>query len=63
MMIIGCDFHPRFQQIAFIDQETGEYGELRLSHPEEAESFTGLWWEGRCALVRRRRGTFVGFGS
>jgi transposase len=39
MMIIGCDFHPRFQQIAFVDQETGEYGELRLSHPAEAERF------------------------
>ena len=39
MMIIGCDFHPRFQQIAFVDQETGEYGERRLSHPEEAERF------------------------
>jgi transposase len=39
MMIIGCDFHPRFQQIAFLDQETGEYGEHRLSHPEEAERF------------------------
>ena len=39
MMIIGCDFHPRFQQIAFVDQETGEYGERRLSHSEEAERF------------------------
>jgi len=39
MMIIGCDFHPRFQQIAFLDQETGEYGERRLSHPEEAQRF------------------------
>jgi transposase len=39
MMIIGCDFHPRFQQIAFIDQQTGEYGERRLNHPEEAEQF------------------------
>jgi transposase len=39
MMIIGCDFHPRFQQIAFIDQETGEYGERRLGHMEEAEKF------------------------
>jgi len=37
MMIIGCDFHPRFQQVALIDQETGEYGKRRLSHPEEAE--------------------------
>ena len=39
MMIIGCDFHPRFQQIAFVDQETGEFGERRLSHPGEAEQF------------------------
>jgi len=38
-MIIGCDFHPRFQQIAVVDLETGEYGERRLSHPEEAERF------------------------
>src|ERR1035441_410893 len=39
MMIIGCDFHPRFEQIAFVDQETGEYGERRLCHREEAEQF------------------------
>jgi len=39
MMIIGCDFHPRFQQIAYVDQATGEYGERRLSHPAEAEQF------------------------
>ena len=39
MMIIGCDFHPRFQQIAFVDQETGEYGERRLQHRGEAEEF------------------------
>jgi hypothetical protein len=23
MMIIGCDYHPGFQQIAFVDTETG----------------------------------------
>lgn len=39
MLIIGCDFHPRFQQIAFIEQESGEYGERRLNHPEEAAQF------------------------
>jgi transposase len=39
MMIIGCDFHPRFQQIAFVDVETGEYGERRLNHPEEAKRY------------------------
>jgi transposase len=39
MMIIGCDFHPSFQQIAYVDKETGEYGERRLSHREEAVRF------------------------
>ncbi len=39
MMIIGCDFHPGFQQIAFVEQETGEYGERRLGHREEAVRF------------------------
>lgn len=38
-MIIDCDFHPRFQQIAFLDRESGEYGERRLMHPEEAAEF------------------------
>jgi transposase len=39
MMIIGCDFHPSFQQIACVEQETGEYEERRLSHRGEAEAF------------------------
>jgi transposase len=39
MMIIGCDYHPAFQQIAFVDTETGELQERRLQHPEEAEKF------------------------
>lgn len=39
MWIIGCDYHPRFQQIAFFDQATGEYGQRRLEHTSEAEVF------------------------
>ena len=39
MMIIGCDYHPGFQQIAFVDTETGELQEQRLEHREEAEKF------------------------
>ena len=39
MIIIGCDYHPGFQQIAFVDTETGELNELRLEHREEAEKF------------------------
>jgi len=40
MFIIGVDYHPSFQQIAFLDQETGECGEQRLNHSDgEAEKF------------------------
>jgi transposase len=39
MIIVGCDYHPSFQQIAFVDTETGELKEQRLAHREGAEEF------------------------
>jgi len=39
MRIIGCDYHPAFQQIAFVDTDTGELQERRLQQREEAEKF------------------------
>jgi transposase len=39
MIIIGADYHPGFQQIAFVDTDTGELQERRLEHREAAESF------------------------
>ena|SRR5215472_19218800 len=39
MIIIGADYHPGFQQIAFVDTETGDCGEQRLEHCERAEKF------------------------
>ena len=39
MLIIGCDFHPGFQQIAIFDNRTGEIEEKRLQHRAEAEQF------------------------
>jgi Transposase and inactivated derivatives len=40
MLIIGCDYHPSIQQIAWVDTETGECGERRLTHKGgEAEEF------------------------
>src|SRR5260370_463809 len=40
MKIIGCDFHPSYQQIAWVDNETGELQELRLEHEKgEARRF------------------------
>jgi len=40
MKIIGCDFHPSYQQIAMMDTETGELWEGRLEHEQgEARRF------------------------
>ena len=40
MMIIGVDYHPSFQQIAFLMEETGECGEQELNHSDgQAEKF------------------------
>jgi transposase len=40
MLIIGVDFHSRFQQIAMVDTETGELIERRLDHSNgEARKF------------------------
>jgi transposase len=40
MMIIGVDYHPSFQTIAFFVQGTGEYGEQELNHSDgKAERF------------------------
>ena len=39
MMIIGCDYHPAFQQIALVNTDGGELQERRLQHREEAEKF------------------------
>jgi transposase len=40
MMIIGVDYHPSFQAIAFFMEETGECGEQELNHSDgQAEKF------------------------
>jgi hypothetical protein len=33
-MMIGVDYHPSFQQIAFLMEETGEYSERRLNRSD-----------------------------
>jgi transposase len=40
MKIVGCDLHTRYQQIAMLDEETGELVERRLEHGNgEAKEF------------------------
>ena len=44
MIIIGCDFHSRFQQIALLDTETGKVEARRLAHEngEARDFYAGL---------------------
>jgi hypothetical protein len=40
MIIVGCDFHPSFQQVATLDTESGVTEEHKLMHASgEAEEF------------------------
>ena len=40
MVLIGCDFHPSWQQVCWVDTDTGETEERKLVHaPGEAEKF------------------------
>jgi hypothetical protein len=40
MWIIGCDFHPSWQQVSFFNPATGEIGERKLVNGDgEAERF------------------------
>lgn len=40
MMIVGCDFHPSWEQVCWVDTETGESGERKLVHAAgEARQF------------------------
>lgn len=42
MKIVGCDFHPKWQQVSVFDTETGEISEHKLMNGDgEAERFYG----------------------
>jgi len=47
MNIIGCDLHPRYQVVAWVDEETGEIRTRRLEHgKEEVQAFYVGWPRG-----------------
>ena len=40
MVLIGSDFHPSWQQVSWMDRETGETGDHKLVHePGAVEKF------------------------
>src|SRR5260370_8948161 len=40
MILIGCDYHPSWQQVCWLDTATGETGEKKLEHAsDEAVKF------------------------
>jgi hypothetical protein len=55
MIIIGCDYHPAFQQIAFVDTDTGELQERRLHTVRKGRGSTAISRprELRCAWAWR----------
>ena len=59
MLIIGCDFHTRYQQIAMMDEATGELVERRLAH-ESGEASATKSQEGgfHSARARGKAGLF-----
>jgi len=63
MLIIGVDYHPSFQQIAFVNTETGELEEYRLQHRGSGKVLSrsgNRWWKGACwgwKPVARRGGS------
>ena len=40
MMIIGCDFHPSWQQVSWVDTKTGDCGERKLVRARVTPSFS-----------------------
>ena len=40
MKLVGCDLHARYQQIAMLDQETGELVERRAGGPDHSAHHT-----------------------
>jgi transposase len=48
MTIIGCDFHPSWQQVSWLETETGETGERKLVH---ANGDAKLFYEQMAAPV------------
>ena len=71
MIIVGCDYHPGFQQISYVDTETREVQEQRLPQREEAERFyrdlaarkatvrVGMEASGHGRWFERRRSVFA----
>jgi transposase len=53
MVLIGVDYHPSFQTIAYFVEEIGEYDEQELNHSDgQAEQFyRGLRQRGLCVRV------------
>jgi hypothetical protein len=47
MIIIGVDYHPSFQTIAFLMEETGEYGEQDLHRARKQHD---LWTDEHARL-------------
>jgi len=60
MLIIGCDYHPSWQQICWMDTRTGETGERKLEHARERPSGITVPCLAQCGSGWSRRATASG---
>ena len=54
MIIIGVDYHPSFQQISFMNQETGECGDRRLTLHHAMSGFFPEALEAKKSFIQRQ---------
>jgi hypothetical protein len=59
MLIIGCDWHPRYEEIAMLDTTTGEIVRRRLEH-ENGKRLAWAVWMGLGWMGILPRGHFDG---
>jgi len=60
MLIIGCDFHTRYQLIAMMDEATRELIERRLDHESGRPRPSIAICRGQCTWASKRRVRFAG---
>jgi hypothetical protein len=63
MKIVGFDLHTRYQQIAMLDQETGELVERRLEHATARRGPSMPHWSRQCWWESKPPGTRAGLSA
>ena len=61
MQIVGCHFHPGWQQVAIFDSDTGEIEQRKLVNGDGEAERSMVVWPGWRWWAWKRAGTASGF--